>query len=258
MPDGRGPMLRKYYIAPPSAYAALPLPGKEAQAFGGVRDENLGETVPPEKFVEAVPAGARPKRRAAWIVHGMGQQVPFETLDGLAEGIMRVAHPVPGADGFAPRVRTVQIGDQTIQRVELDVFERNSRVELHLYEAYWAPVTEGEVKLSDVISFLFSASFRGLLNVFRPFQRAMFEHVVKTTIRVRAAAQITLSLLTLASLIVINAVIVASGAAKYGLTGQAFHIADNWVALSATASCLSAVAIAFGLILFLAALSQPA
>jgi len=145
-----------------------------------------------------------------------------------------------------------------VQRVELDVFERNSRVELHLYEAYWAPVPEGKVRLSDVISFLFSACFRGLLNVFRPFHRAMFDQVVETKIRFRAAAEIALSLLTLASLIVINAVIVASGAAKYGLTGQQFHIADNWVALSATASCLSAVAIAFGLILFLAELSQPA
>lgn len=258
MPDPRGPILRKYHVAPPSAYAALPLPGKGAEAFPGVSPERFTEPVPLEKFVEAVPAGARPKRRAAWIVHGMGQQVPFETLDGLAEGIMRVAHPVPGADGFAPRVRTVQIGDQTVQRVELDVFEQNSRVQLHLYEAYWAPVTEGEVKLSDVISFLFSACFRGLLNVFRPFHRAMFDQVVETKIRLRTAAEITLSLLTLGSLIVINTVIVASGAAKYGLAGQQFHIADNWAALSATASCLSAVAIAFGLILFLAELSQPA
>lgn len=248
MPDARNPIQRKYRVASPSSYPAVPLPGKAAQPV----------QVPTEKFAEAVPAGVPPKKRAVWIVHGMGQQVPFETLDGLAEGIMRVAHAVPGADGFAPRVRTVQIGDQTVQRVELDVFERNSRVELHLYEAYWAPVPEGKVRLSDVISFLFSACFRGLLNVFRPFHRAMFDQVVETKIRFRAAAEIALSLLTLASLIVINAVIVASGAAKYGLTGQQFHIADNWVALSATASCLSTVAIAFGLILFLAELSQPA
>jgi len=249
MPDVRSLISRKYRVASPSSYCAVPLPGKAAQAV----------QVPAQKFAEAVPAGPPPKKRAVWIVHGMGQQVPFETLDALTEGIMRVAHPVPGTDGFAPRVRTVQIGDQTVQRVELDVFERNTCIELHLYEAYWAPVTEGEVKLSDVISFLFSASFRGVLNALRPFHRAMFDQVVETKIRKRAAAEITLSLLTLVSLIVVNAVIVASGASKYGLTGQKFpHIADNWVALSAIASCLSAVAIAFGLILFLAELSQPA
>ncbi len=258
MPDARDPIRRKYRIASPASYPVVSLPGKREEAFPVVSAERFKEAAPLEKLAIAVPAGGRPKRRAAWIVHGMGQQVPFETLDGLAEGIMRVAHPVPDADGFAPRVRTVQIGDQTVQRVELDVFEQDSRVELHLYEAYWAPVTEGEVKLSEVISFLFSACFRGPLNVFRPFHRAMFDQVVETKIRFRAAAEIALSLLTLVSLIVVNAVIVASGAAKYGLAGQQFHIADNWVALSATASCLSAVAMAFGLILFLAGLSQPA
>lgn len=239
---------RKYRIALPSSYSAAPLPGKAAP---GVETQK-------EPFVASVSTSAAPKKRAVWIVHGMGQQVPFETLDGLAEGIMRVAHPLPGADGFVPRVRTVRIGDQTVQRVELDVFERGKCIELHLYEAYWAPVTEGKVKLSDVIGFLFSATFRGLLNAFQPFHRTMFGQEVETRIRKRAAAEISLSLLTLVALIVLNAVIVASGASHYGLAGLKLpRIADYWVALSAVASCLSATAMAFGLILFLAELCQP-
>jgi len=28
------------------------------------------------------------EKRAVWIVHGMGQQIPFETLDGLTNGLM--------------------------------------------------------------------------------------------------------------------------------------------------------------------------
>jgi hypothetical protein len=251
MPDSANPALRKYRIAAPSSYGAAALPGQAAQ--GGA-----------QKFAPA--AAARPaaeqapaKKRAVWIVHGMGQQVPFETVDGLAEGIMRVAHPLPGATEFAPRVRTVQIGEQTIQRVELDICERGECFELHLYEAYWAPVTEGKVKLADVTSFLLSATFRGLWNAFQPFHRAMFGQEVETKIRKRAAAEITLSLLTLLALMALNAIIVASGAAHYGLGGlQLPHIAANWVPLSAVASCLSAIAIAFGLILFLAELCQPA
>jgi hypothetical protein len=31
------------------------------------------------------------KKRAAWIVHGMGQQVPYETLEQLAEGLIQAA-----------------------------------------------------------------------------------------------------------------------------------------------------------------------
>ena len=156
-------------------------------------------------------------------------------------------------------MRTVQIGDQTVQRVELDVFENGRCLELHLYEAYWAPVTEGKVRLSEVIGFLFSASFRGLLNAVEPFHRAMFEQFVKMKISRRAALEIAVSLLTLASLVVINAVIVAAGASAYGLTGRILPgIATNWVPLSAVASCLSTVATAFGVILFFAELSHPA
>jgi hypothetical protein len=246
------PPKAKYRVASPWLYSSLQLPGRPGKAF---------QVIPPAKVVEeaAPPAPQQPLKRAVWIVHGMGQQLPFETLDGLAAGIMRVAQPLPGCDYFEPRARTVQIGDQTVQRVELGVFAGDRQVELHLYEAYWAPVTEGKVKLADVISFLLDGSFRGLLNVFKSFKRAMFDEVVDVKIHKRAAAEISLALITLFSLILLNAVILAAGASKYGLTGHRFpHIADNWVALSSIASCLSAVAISFGVILFLAELSSPA
>lgn len=256
MADEQDPLLRKYCVEKPVSYSAVPLPGKEEQAARGAA---------PQRFAEPVAAGeAALKKRAVWIVHGMGQQVPFETVDGLAEGIIRVAQPAPGPDGFAPKVRVVQIGDQTVQRVELKVFERGKVQELHLYEAYWAPVTEGEVKLSEVIGFLFSASFRGLLNTVKPFHRAMFDRFVKVKINWRAAVEITIALLTLAALAVINMVIVAAGASAYGLAGSRlasqnlWHLADSWASVSAIASCLSAVAIAFGLIISLAVLSHPA
>jgi len=257
MADTRDPLLRKYRVEKPAYYSAVPLSGKE---------EQIRRDVAPQRFAESVvAAGETPlKKRAIWIVHGMGQQVPFETVDGLAEGIIRVAQPAPGPDAFAPKVRVVQIGDQTVQRVELKVFEKGKVQELHLYEAYWAPVTEGEVKLSEVIGFLFSASFRGLLNAVKPFHRAMFNQFVDVKIRRRAALEISVALLTLAALVVINAVIIAAGASAYGLAGSGvasqnfWHLADNWASVSAIASCLSAVAIAFGLILFLAELSHPA
>jgi len=57
------------------------------------------------------------EKRAIWIVHGMGQQIPFETVDSLTQGLLRVASP----KGVTPRLRTVKLGEQTMQRVELDV-----------------------------------------------------------------------------------------------------------------------------------------
>jgi hypothetical protein len=211
-----------------------------------------------ERFVaSAVPSEREPKICAIWIVHGMGQQLPYETVNGLAEGIMHVANPVPGRDGFEPRVRRVQIGNQAMQRVELDISENGIHFELHLYEAYWAPVTEGNVKLPEVIHFILSAGLGGLLSAFRPLRRAMFDQTVETRLQIGAALEITLALLALVCLIVVNAVIVAAGAFEYGLNGYKLpQISANWANLSAIASWLSGVGIAFGLILFLAERSQ--
>jgi hypothetical protein len=46
--------------------------------------------------------------------------------------------------------------------------------ELHLYETYWAPKTEGVAQLTDVVSFLWDGGLRGLLNSVKSFKRAMF------------------------------------------------------------------------------------
>jgi hypothetical protein len=85
----------------------------------------------------------------------MGQQIPFETLDSLANGLLDV---LPNPTQIKPRLRTVKIADQVLQRVELDVDGINKdpsgqplkRYELHLYETYWAPKTEGVAQLTDV------------------------------------------------------------------------------------------------------------
>jgi len=61
--------------------------------------------------------GITREKRAVWVVHGMGQQIPFETLDSLANGLLDV---LPNQQ-VTPRLRTVKIADQVLQRVELDV-----------------------------------------------------------------------------------------------------------------------------------------
>jgi hypothetical protein len=109
----------------------------------------------------------------------MGQQIPFETLDSLAAGILDV---LPNPAQIKPRLRTVKIADQVLQRVEFDIDGMNEQApgkpvkkyELHLYETYWAPKTEGVAKLTDVVSFLWDGGLRGLLNSVKSFKRAMF------------------------------------------------------------------------------------
>ena len=213
--------------------------------------------------------------RAIWIVHGMGQQIPFETVDSLARGILRVATP----KNTKPRLRTVKIGDQIVQRVELDVdgFEKEEDqepgkpgrrgktkklrkpkryYELHLYESYWAPKTEGVAKLADVISFLLDGGSRGLMNWYQRFKRAMFGGMEEFNISGFTPIWISLALLVLLALTVINGVIVAAEAEKVKLGSfEALH--GHWEQLAALASCMTAVAFTFGTILFLAELSKP-
>jgi hypothetical protein len=205
--------------------------------------------------------------RAVWIVHGMGQQVQFETLDSLAEGVMSVTTPADGGTDFKPRFSAVKIGDSVVERVELDVcFQEEGQPDaskkslcLHLYEAYWAPITEGQVKLADVISFLFDGSMRGILNCGKSFQRALFGQVAPFRIPFRNALEVTLALLTVLALIVLNAVILSAGAVHYGLAGLKLPATEtNWSALTAIAGALIVVPLAFGALLFLAGLSKPA
>ncbi len=202
-------------------------------------------------------AGAEEKR-AIWIVHGMGQQIPFETLDSITEGLISVgtAH---GNQGIRPRYRTVRIGDQVAQRVELDVKNgEGKKLELHLYEAYWAPRTEGVIHLRETIAFLFGGGWRGLLNSLKTFERAMFGEMATFPRRWRSVIEILLVLAILLSLVVINAVIVGAGAANYNLPGARSVIDPNaWGGLTAAASALTSVALTFAVILFLAVVCKP-
>jgi hypothetical protein len=203
------------------------------------------------------PAPEEIPTRAVWIVHGMGQQVPFETIDNLAEGIMSVTQPF-AANGFDPQFFAVKIGDSLVERVELKVCFGGKPVEVHLYEAYWAPLTEGEVKLADVISFLFDGSLRGVLNSFKKFRRSIFGDLPLFTINWRAPFEILLALATVIALMVLNLVIGAAGAQHYGLSGTKLQgLVCHWDALTTTAGALSVVALMFGAILFFAGLTKP-
>ena len=98
--------------------------------------------------------------KALLVVHGMGEQLRFATLDDVVEGFRRagaideekkvVARTILGADG------------EPTQRLELTIRKGGKSGKLHLYEAYWAPVTEGEVKVTETLSFLISGGWNGI------------------------------------------------------------------------------------------------
>ncbi len=231
----------------------------------------------PQRTAEEL--GRPTEKHAVWIVHGMGQQIPFETLDSLTTGILKVADRfgarIPGS---RPRVTAVKFGpsgpggkEQVVERVEIDLQDKEDakkNCQLHLYEAYWAPVTEGAAKLGDVISFFFNGGMRSIWNSRKPFLRAMFpdespagpkQGMQQFKIPFRAVLEVTLTLLLLLSLIAINAVIVSAGAAKASIPAFTMMRFDqHWKQLSAMATAMCAIALSFGVILFLGEMCKPA
>lgn len=132
---------------------------------------------------KAAPSNVATERVAIVIAHGMGQQVPFETLEGVASAIRAAAGdtlPVTtrfvaasAAAGSSTAARPSETA--VIARAELTL----GATEVHLYESYWAPLTEGRVGAGDVLGFLWSAVLNSARHGFKiGYQRVMFSRVV--------------------------------------------------------------------------------
>ena len=154
----------------------------------------------------ALPAGAP---TALLVCHGMGQQVPFETLDCIAHAIC-AAHD--GAARVSARLVELDSDDSTWSRVEieLDVAGSAEPRRIHLYEAYWAPLTEGAIGYGRTAWFLVRAGWKGLVASFRRrFDRWMFGEL-----RPLAVKNGTMQLLA-ALLLVLTPVLALAGLAFY-------------------------------------------
>lgn len=161
-----------------------------------------------------------PVKVGIFIAHGMGQQLPFQTLDELAQGLINEAAQ-RGRKAKRVRAENLQIGDTKTQRIAVDLRDMDGNpVRVHLYEGYWAPITEGQVTLRDVMAFLIRAGCNGIQNCLHPFQRWMFGGF-QTFRRQKTGWALLLALLVVLSLIALNMLAVGYGA-RYllGATGE--------------------------------------
>ena len=135
------------------------------------------------------------------VSHGMGEQLQFETLNLVAESLWARQSNEP-IDASRTRVRYVAFGDDWLPRVELKLrtSEGHER-EVHLYEVYWAPVTEGTVTVRDVVLFLAGAGLRGIRYCARgSFDRWMFGRRQEFTLPRRGVLQLGAALALLLAL----------------------------------------------------------
>ena len=120
--------------------------------------------------------GRADKRYAVFVTHGMGQQLPFESAAMVAEGLI-AHHPQFAGQTVPLRAcnRATESGRR--QHLEFQALDADGqRVEVHVHEGYWAPLTEGRVHVGDVLRFLYSGAFNSLRT--RRFTRYMFGRTV--------------------------------------------------------------------------------
>jgi hypothetical protein len=160
-----------------------------------------------------LPAGGHPGARPAVAVivfHGMGQQVKFQTLNDVAYGIRDAAIR---AGSILAQPRTVLLRQRKsdgecryIPRAELEVAESPGTA-IHVYECYWAPLTEGKVTLRDVARFLMKTGIDGFRLGTRRFCRILFGDWKPYSIPGATQVHFTIALAFVLSLIVLNLVL---------------------------------------------------
>jgi hypothetical protein len=154
---------------------------------------------------------AEPSKVGVFVIHGMGQQAPFQTLDDVARGLISAAGGTT-SDVFA---RTVRVEEQTLQRLEFSIKDANGQAtEVHVYESYWAPLTEGQVSLRDVTQFLLMAGLNGICVSYMNFLRWMFGKSINFGRQVSSTLRLLAALLVVLSLGLMNALIAAVVAAR--------------------------------------------
>ena len=92
-------------------------------------------------------SGAKAERTAILVIHGVGQQNPYETLDSFAGGLARYFRKERSAT-FEIRPERIAHKDWTEVAIHFDfqqpVGPRGLKL-LSLYEYYWAPYTEDKI-----------------------------------------------------------------------------------------------------------------
>jgi hypothetical protein len=135
---------------------------------------------PPVDATAGDPRAPRHERTAVVVCHGMGQQVRFETIDTVARLIGVAAEARLEEDAGLIVTRVVDLEGVKTARAELAIPSSSGRFhEVHVYETYWAPLTEGAVRFRDVVAFLLRSAWNGFRGVgfSRLFERFIFGRV---------------------------------------------------------------------------------
>ena len=189
--------------APPSILEEslrVPAPGAATDYTGILRQHGAGRALRPETDAIAI-----------LVFHGMGEQVRYETLGGLAKSLLSSATSTK----VSTSVQMARPVDSFIAHAEIQWDDDGTHREVHLYEAYWAPLTEGKITYLETLSFLVSAARKGIKSSrfgrVGYFERYMFNKVVDLPI----AAGTKIALLGVLGLLLLMAGAIFAAALLY-------------------------------------------
>jgi len=238
---------REFIVEPPVQYGVT-------RAALGTPESSM---ILPERVGYVAEERPLTERRAVFVAHGMGSQIPFGTLDAVVTGLQRVE---AGRKKTAieqldlPRMRPVRIGNERLSRVELTLDGK----EVHLYEAYWAPLTEGRISLRDVMRFLLDGGVNGIRRGLGPFCRWMFGRMIKFDSEAKTVVDLFAALGVMLSLFFMNTVIVAIGAARLPLQESPKWLTDELFAdITSTLNLCLVLALPLALLVLTAVRVRP-
>lgn len=169
---------------------------------------------------------------AILVCHGMGQQVRYQTISSVAEALLIEARR-RGAVTSPVDVVLSQANDDFLARAEVKWEADGEQHEVHVYEAYWAPLTEGKVTYWETIKFLFRAGYRGFKASLRSstFDRWVFGGPKPMPINRGTSFALLLTLLALLLVVAIIAIVSLTLAAqwKMAISSTPAHAGDVWV-----------------------------
>ena len=139
------------------------------------------------------------------VAHGMGQQIPFQTLD-CPRGCATDRKRRDRRRAAEPVARRRLGGD--VLPVRMKLLAGDCERDVHIYESYWAPMTEGRVTLRDVMGFLMRGGMGGLRLARRPLRRWLFGEFVKFPAPLMTVLWLLLSMSVVIALTFLSVVIV--------------------------------------------------
>jgi hypothetical protein len=203
----------------------------------------------------AVEEAPKPTKVAVFVAHGMGQPIPFQTLDAVAKLLRDFDAKGGSKSATLPVSRAVKVDDQLLQRIELKL--KHDTVETHIYEAYWAPLTEGRINVRQVIGFLAGAGKNGLKNGQGTFKRWLFDKYSPFPIPIRTVLFLLVALAAVGALVVMNSAIALVAAGRALLATPPNWLTDNlFIDLTTTFNIVVTSMVIFGALLAVAHASR--